>query len=192
MNKLSSIFSKKNNKSSLNRNESGKTSYSQTGEDLIMNFIFEQLHISKPNYLDIGAHHPLYLSNTYFFYQRGCRGVNVEPDPYLIKEFKAIRKEDINLNVGGGINNDEEKAQFYVMTTRTLNTFSQEEALKIESYGSNKIEEIIQVPLIKVNSLIENNFSNKPNFISIDVEGLDFEILKSFDFEKYSPEVFCI
>jgi hypothetical protein len=64
-------------------NSDRKVSYSQSGEDVIVDFIFQILKIQKPSYLDVGAHHPSYLSNTYLFYQKGCQGVCIEPDPVL-------------------------------------------------------------------------------------------------------------
>lgn len=170
-----------------------KLSYSQTGEDLIIDFIFEQLNVQQPSYLDLGAHHPFYLSNTYLFYKKGGKGVNVEPDPFLIKRFRKSRKNDINLNVGIGFNDSEKIADFYIMSARALNTFSKEEAIKVQNYGTYKIEQTVKVPILSVNKIIEEYFpSTCPNFISIDVEGLDYEIIKSFDFNKFRPDVFCI
>src|SRR5688572_6735284 len=80
----------------------GSESFSQSGEDLIVDFILNGVGLSMPTYLDIGAHHPHYINNTYKFYKRGCRGVNIEPDPSLIVEFERIRSEDVNLNFGVG------------------------------------------------------------------------------------------
>ena len=168
-----------------------KKSYSQCGEDLIVNNVLKSLKISNPTYLDIGAYQADYLSNTYFFYKKGLSGVCVEPDPNLFKEFKKKRKRDICLNIGVGLDNRDE-ADFYVMSVKTLNTFSKKEAERYQSYGTKKIVDIIKIPLISVNSIIEKNFKQTPNFVSIDVEGLDFDIIKSFDFSKYRPEVFCI
>ncbi|MFM6249337.1 MAG: hypothetical protein ACKPEQ_09345, partial [Dolichospermum sp.] len=71
----------KRNFATLFNKDSKHISYSQCGEDLIINFIFNNLGIINPSYLDIGAHHPTYLSNTYSFYRKGCQGVCVEPDP---------------------------------------------------------------------------------------------------------------
>jgi len=167
-------------------------SYSQCGEDLIINFIFENyLKINKPSYLDIGAHNPTYLSNTYFFYQRGCHGVCIEPDPNLCDKIRNKRSRDTCLNVGVGFSS-EANADFYVMTTKTLNTFSEEEAKRYQSYETQKIEKVLKIPLIPVNEIIRNNFKSCPNLVSLDVEGLDLNILKSFDFTNYRPEIFCI
>lgn len=168
-----------------------RVSYSQCGEDLIIDFIFGATKISNPSYLDIGAYHPTDLSNTYFFYRKGFQGVCVEPDPTLFAEIKRVRSRDTCLNVGIGIG-QETVADFFIMTTRTLNTFSREEAERYQAFGNQKIEEIIQVPLVPVNKVIEQNFDAHPNLVSLDVEGLDLEVLKTFDFSSFRPEVFCI
>ena len=169
-----------------------KKSYSQSGEDLIIDYIFTNyLHIPRPTYLDIGAHHPTYLSNTYLFYKKGCCGVCVEPDRTLYDEIRKKRCNDTCLNVGVGLAGAS-KAPFYIMSEKTLNTFSQEEAERYQGYGQYRINEIIQVDLLPINAIISHNFSTCPNFISLDVEGLDYQILKSMDFQKYRPEIFCI
>lgn len=168
-----------------------KISYSQCGEDLIVDFLLQAMRIRKPTYLDIGAHHPTYISNTFLFYEKGCSGVCIEPDPTLMRHIKKVRKNDICLNVGVGVG-AEEKAKFYLLTSRTLNTFSLEEATRYQTYGGQKIEEVIDVPLVPINKVISDYFSPCPNFVSLDVEGMDYEIIKSFDFSKYRPEVFCI
>jgi FkbM family methyltransferase len=166
-------------------------SYSQCGEDLIINFIFQILQIARPSFLDLGAHHPTYLSNTYFFYERGCTGVCVEPDPMLHTEIKNKRKKDICLNVGVGTTQKTE-ADFFLMTSKTLNTFSKEEAERYQAYGKQKIEKVIKLPLLTVNQIINQNFTSAPNLISIDIEGLELDILKTFDFSLFKPEIFCV
>lgn len=169
-----------------------KISYSQCGEDLIVDFILDAgLGIKNPSYLDLGAYDPVCLSNTYLFYRRGGSGVCVEPDPFLFAAISRKRSRDICLNIGVGLAG-QSTANFYVMSSRTLNTFSKKEAERYRSYGNNKIEQVIPIPLLGVNDIIEQNFKACPNFVSIDVEGLDVDVLKSFDFSKYRPEVFCV
>jgi len=75
-------------------------SYSQCGEDLIVNYIFNTMKIAHPTYLDIGAHHPCFLSNTYLFFRQGSRGVSIEPVPFLFSKIKRARGRDVNLNIG--------------------------------------------------------------------------------------------
>lgn len=188
---LTKIFNQLNNKL-YPYNIYYKKSFSQCGEDIIIEFIFDELKIKKPTYIDIGAHHPYYLSNTAYFYLKGSKGISIEPDPYLFKEIKKERPNEICLNVGvaetsGGT------ADFYIMDVPTLNTFSKTEADRYVSYGNKTIKEIITLPLLSVNDIIAQNFNNKsPNFISLDVEGMDLAIIKSFDFYKFKPDVFCI
>ncbi|WP_126455394.1 FkbM family methyltransferase [Sulfuriflexus mobilis] len=167
-----------------------KKSYSQCGEDLITRHIFDALRIPSPTYLDIGAHHPSFLSNTRIFYDMGSHGVNVEPDPSLIKAFQKERPRDINLNVGIAENTGE--IPFYIMNTRTLNTFSENDAKLAEQGGRVKIKEVVNVPVLNINDVIKDNFFGAPDFISLDVEGLDLSILRSLNFSLYRPKVICV
>jgi len=172
-------------------NDSRKISFSQCGEDIIVNFILSSLGISNPTYLDIGAYHPTNLNNTYYFYLKGCSGVLIEPDPQNYRILKNKRNKNTVLNVGIGID-DALMADFFIMTTKTLNTFSREDAERLILYGNQKIEQVLKIPLKNINSIIKEHFQTCPNFVSLDVEGLDYEILKSFDFLKFRPQVFCI
>ena len=168
-----------------------KKSYAQCGEDLIIDFLFTNyLKIKKPSYPDIGAHHPSYLSNTYLFYKKGCKGVCIEPDPTLFYQIKKKRPKDICLNIGIGTK-QEESTDFYIMSAKALNTCSKKEAERIQNYGNQKIEKVIKIPLVIINKIIEEYFDECPNLISLDIEGLDFEILKSLNFNLYKPEVIC-
>lgn len=172
-------------------NEFQKKSYSQCGEDLIVKFIFDNLNITNPTYIDIGAHHPFYINNTALFYENGSVGINIEPDPLLFRAFLEHRKKDKNLNIG--ISDTEDILDFYVISSPTLNTFSKEEAHNYEKEGDFKI---LNIEKIKVNTLsnVLTEFSNGifPQFLSIDAEGIDELIIKGIDFEKNYPIVICI
>lgn len=170
----------------------GKLTYAQCGEDVIMKYLFKNyLKKEKPSYLDIGAHHPTYLSNTFLFYKEKCYGVCVEPDPCLYTYIAKKRPRDIVLNVGVGLM-DNVRSNFYVMKTKTLNTFSKEEAERYQNHENQKIERIIELPLLSVNTIINRHFKECPDLISLDVEGLDYDILTSIDFVKYRPNVICV
>lgn len=168
-----------------------KISYSQCGEDLIIHYIFKWLKINKPTYIDVGAFHPTKLSNTYLFYKNGAEGVCIEPDPVLYSEIKKNRVRDKCLNVGIGVD-ENSSAKFYVMTSKTLNTFSKEEAMRYKKYKNQKIEMVVDLPIMTINNAIEKHCEKTPDFISIDIEGMELKILKSLDFEKFRPKVFCI
>ncbi len=173
--------------------------YAQFGEDLILAHLFSQLGIKKPTYLDIGANEPRYISNTYYFYLRGSRGVLIEPNPFLYKKLRSFRPHDTVVNTGIGFSEVAE-ADFYVFPNYAngLSTFSEKEAKHWEEVGMKglgkiPVEKVIKMPLTPVNTILDKYFRDKaPNFISLDVEGLDLDILKSMDFNKYQPEVICV
>jgi FkbM family methyltransferase len=171
-------------------NQGARVSYAQCGEDLLIQYVFNALGRRGIRYLDIGAHHPSYLSNTYYFYARGDRGVCVEPDASLLGAFRKDRPGDTLLNIG--IAAEEGSADFFVMSTPTLNTFSRAEAERFASYGKQKIERVEQVRIRTINDVIAENFSGAPDLLSLDVEGLDLAILQSLDFARHAPDVCCV
>lgn len=168
-----------------------KISFSQCGEDLIVKFIFDCIGIHKPTYIDIGAHHPYYISNTALFYKIGCRGINIEPDSTLFNEFLMYRKEDKNLNIG--ISDSNTELDFYIISSPTLNTFSKEEAGKYSLQGDFKIKSIEKIKVKTLKNVL-NEYSNGvfPQYLSIDAEGVDEVIIKEIDFENNYPIVICI
>lgn len=175
-----------------------RISYSQNGEDIIIKDLFARLGISRPTYLDIGANEPFYISNTYLLYSKGSSGVCIEPNSYLFKKFLKKRKRDICIHAGIAFN-DLTEADFYQFPKKAngLGTFSKEEAEFWEKSGNErigkfKIESIIKTKLVNVNEVMGQYFSPHPNFVSLDVEGLDLAILNTIDFNRFKPEVFCI
>jgi FkbM family methyltransferase len=177
-------------KEELLRRRSEKRSYSQCGEDLIVSYVFSLRGASNPSYIDVGAHHPYQLSNSAYFYDRGCRGINIEANPKLIQEFNWIRPEDINLNVGIGAQNGE--MDFYVMEDSTLSTFSKSE-VTVMCNSNKKVAQILKINIVRLDDILEKYFDAKfPDFLSLDVEGMDFEILQSIAFERHSPKVICV
>lgn len=166
-----------------------RKSYAQCGEDVIARTVFDMLKIARPTYLDVGAHHPTFLSNTFLFYEQGSRGVTVEPDPELYARFLDKRPGDINLNIGigpqpGGF-------ELFIMSTRTLNTLSEEEARLYVSQGYD-IEKRHRVEVATINDVMTEHFGGPPDFLSVDVEGLDYEILASLDFSRFRPKLICV
>ena len=175
-----------------------RLSYSQAGEDLILANLFYKFNIDYPVYIDIGANHPSYISNTYYYYLRGSSGICIEPNPMLFKKFKKLRPRDVVLNVGIG---EEETAEsdFYLFPdyANGLSTFSKDEAIYwrdigMEKIGKIKYDKIIKVSLRSINSILQSLKGKIPDLISIDVEGLDLIILKSLDFDLYQPLTFCV
>ena len=169
-----------------------KPSFSQVGEDLVVDYLFKSLNVNNISYLEIGTNQPVLCNNTYFFYNKGCKGVCIEPDRMMYEIIKKARPRDTVLNIGIGLT-DKKAADFYLFPglLNGWSTFSEEEATIREKESGIKCEKII-VPLKNINAVIEENFDTCPNYISIDVEGLDLEILKSLDFKRFQPAVICV
>lgn len=166
-------------------------SYSQEGEDMILRRIFEKQ--KQGFYIDIGAHHPKRFSNTYFFYQRGWRGINIDAMPDSMKPFNKIRPKDINIEKP--ISSKKEVLTYYIFNEPAINSFSKD----LSEYRNNADNPyyIVDTKSIETSSLEETLDKNMPqnqiiDFMSIDVEGLDFMVLKSNNFEKYKPKVILI
>ncbi len=167
---------------------------SQAGEDQLIRYLFYScLNIQRPTYLDIGANHPFTCNNTYYFYARGSKGVCMEPDPAFSALLKKYRKRDTILEAGVGLTNTA-AADLYVFAEpySGWNTFSAAEAaIRVKESGV-QYSSVIKVPLININEVIDRYFDQCPNLISLDVEGLDLDILQSIDFERHRPEVICV
>jgi FkbM family methyltransferase len=169
-----------------------RPSYSQVGEDRILHYYFNSIGIDQPSYLDVGTNHPIHGSNTYFFYLKGSSGVCIEPHPDIYKQIKSKRPRDISVNTGIGISNTAE-ADYFIFPKKQSgwNTFSKEE-VDYRKANNQPYERVIKMPLKNINDVIATYCKTTPDFISIDVEGLDFDIIKTLNFEKYTPKALVI
>ena len=167
------------------------TSYSQDGEDLIIDRYFKQKSIKNGFYVDIGAYHPFKFSNTQKLYQKGWSGINIEPNENNIKLFKIARKRDINLNFALGVKNDSKK--YYIFEDEALNTFNYSNYKAVITSGQSKFirSEVCTVKSIKyvIRKFIKNI---KVDFLNIDAEGLSYSIVKAFLKEEINPDVICL
>ena len=170
----------------------GTESFSQAGEDLSVNYILQQLNVTTLTYLDVGANDPIEFSNTYFFYLKGHRGVLVEPNVDLCQKLREVRPRDETLPAGIGMTAAKE-ADYYLLNYPGLNTFSKEQADRLveTTKGRVTIKQVIKVPLLNINDVMEDHFRGAPSFLSVDTEGLDLAILKSIDYRRYRPKVIC-
>jgi FkbM family methyltransferase len=172
----------------------GHITYAQHGEDLLIVSIFHQLNIKKPSYIDIGAHHPLNISNTALLYARGSRGVNIEANPNLISNFIQLRPDDINLNIGLSDFNGE--MIFYMIDDFSgRNTFDKKTADDfVRSHPEFSIRAKKSISVMTLDDVILKYLGGKfPDFLSIDVEGLDEKILKASKINANDgPKIICV
>jgi FkbM family methyltransferase len=162
-----------------------KKSYSQFGEDCALFQVLGGRKMSKGFYVDVGCHHPRKGSNTYFLYKKGWRGVLVDLELSKIYACKILRPSDTV--VLAAVSDKEEEVevfsprQFSVMTSIQNNNKS----------DNRVIAKMITKTLTSV--LDSTKYKNKEiDLLSVDVEGVDFQVLKGLDFLKYNPKVVVV
>lgn len=166
-------------------------SFSQEGEDIVLKRVFE--HRTRGFYVDVGAHHPKRFSNTYLFYKNGWRGINIDARPGSMELFRQMRPNDINIEAA--ISDRREELIFYQFNEPAVNTFSKslaEERLRNNSNyyitGENKITTNTLTEILEMHLPVDS----KIDFLSVDVEGLDVNVISSLDFKKFKPELILI
>ncbi|WP_437920148.1 FkbM family methyltransferase [Sphingobacterium sp. LRF_L2] len=164
-------------------------SYSQDGEDMIMRGFYEHLKNYKGYYVDVGAHHPYRFSNTKYFYDRGWKGINIEPSPQVRSLFRFFRKRDINLNIG--ISSEPQELTYYCFNEPALNGFSKElSEYRDTTHAKYRLIRTIPVKTLPLSLVLDRHLPSgqKIDFFSIDAEGFDLIVLHSNNWEKYRPK----
>lgn len=170
----------------------GRKSFSQEGEDLVLSSLLFKLNGGKHNndgfYVDIGAHHPYRYSNTFLFYKQGWSGLNVDAMPGSMKAFNKSRSRDVNLECGVGQHSDSVK--FYIFNEPALNTFDENLAMS-RCNADWHIRTTVSIPIIPLSTILQKYVipGRKIDFLTIDVEGFDLDVLKSNDWNRYRPSV---
>ena len=177
-------------KSQIKEESFSSLSYSQEGEDLIVNRFLENKE--KGFYVDVGAHHPKRFSNTFNFYKRGWSGLNIDAMPRSMDLFKIERPRDINLEIG--VSKEKGELIYYMFNEPALNTFSRTEAEKKDGLRDYKIIEKRKILTYPLKEIFEKHLQEKQqiDFMTIDVEGLDLEVIESNDWKKYRPNLLLV
>ena len=173
---------------------SGKftVSYAQNREDLILGGFFAG-HGGKPGfYVDVGAGHPMIDSVTRRFYEAGWRGINIDPINHIHKALQLHRKRDINLNIG--ISNKAGILRFREYAADGFSTFSEDVQRQYvetpDEYTKNYTD--YEVKTRTLADVLAEHKANDIQFLKIDVEGYEYEVIEGNDWNKFRPEVICI
>ena len=166
-------------------------SFSQEGEDLVLS----RLIGDKTNgfYVDIGAHHPYRFSNTFKFYLKGWRGINIDPLPGSKLLLDSTRKRDINLEVGVS-KSDGSAFNYYMFSEPAYNTFNEEIALERKKSNNIIFSEEREIVCHPLSILLSKHLPplTPIDFMTIDVEGMDLEVLDSNNWELYKPNYIVV
>lgn len=165
-------------------------SYSQEGEDMILRRLFEEQ--DGGFYVDVGAHHPKRFSNTYFFYEKGWRGINIDAMPGSMKPFNRFRPRDINIEIP--ISDKKEVLTYYAFNEPALNGFSKQLSEQRNGEKGYFIKFTREIETATLEEILDAYLPENQtiDFLSIDVEGFDFSVLKGNNFTKYKPKVILI
>ena len=165
-------------------------SFSQEGEDMLLRKIFEN---HKPGfYVDIGAHHPKRFSNTYYFYKRSWNGINIDAAPGSMKQFNNARKRDINIEAA--VSNQTSELIFYTFDEPALNTLDKDLANERLAEKKHKLIGEVKVITKTLSGILDKHIppNTEIDFLSVDVEGFDLEVLSSNDWQKYRPRFIVV
>jgi FkbM family methyltransferase len=156
--------------------------YGQDGEDLILNRLLSGQ--AQGFYVDVGAHHPVRFSNTYLFYRRGWRGINIDAMPGSMKKFDKVRPRDINIECG--VAGSAGKLMYHRFNEQALNTFDEAAHKNQQPY---QLIDSVEVGVERLDTLLAKHLSAGQviDFLSVDVEGKDEEVLRSNDWNRYRP-----
>lgn len=161
---------------------SKRKSFSQYGEDMRLYELIKKHNLNKYPYLDIGANHPTTISNTFLLYKNGMHGIVIEPNRELISLHKLFRKRDHQIVIGCGSKNM--IAQFYISKTPVISSFKSDAAgdvLKAEF-----------VPIMRLDDVLRGLDIDKISLISIDVEGLNLDVLEGAKETLIKSKLICI
>lgn len=161
-------------------------SYAQNCEDVILYRALR--NVDKGFYIDVGAYDPVIDSVTKAFYERGWRGINIEPVKKWFERLVEDRPEDINLQIV--INNEPGVVRLYEVVDTGLSTLVPEVAEKHRQAGF-QIQEYF-VPALTLNSVYDSYSVGEIHFLKIDVEGAEAAVLASIDLERIRPWIILV
>lgn len=167
-------------------------SYSQVAEDLLAAYYLQKSQ--DVTYVDVGCLWPVVHSNTYAFYEAGGYGICIDPNPTVEDEYTEIRPRDTFVNCGIGAT--ETTLVYHTFENPVFNTFSVSRAQQLSATGKRGRSPTgtVEVPVRPLRSvLISENWRERVgpvfDFLSIDVEGFELEVVSSMDFDYSRPRL---
>jgi len=163
-------------------------SYAQNAEDVVLARAFTG---KKDGFwVDVGANEPTHDSVTRHFYDLGWTGINIEPQVSCIRRLHDERPRDLNLNVGIGLSAG--RLAFYLVPDAPgMSTFSENHAELVRSMGYRTQQ--LEVDVRTLNDVFAEHVEEREvDFLKVDVEGLEAEVLGAFDLERWRPRVILV
>lgn len=169
----------------------GSTSFGQSREDAWFLDTLRARNVPWADsgfYVDLGANHPIVFSATYLLYKAGWSGITVDPIPSLCALHRRLRPRDVCLNVGVGAAC--EQRRFWETAPDFFSSFSEEDTMRAEKKGLCAILRETAVSLVAPSDIVAHVLAGRTvNYLTIDTEGLDGEILSNWPWDKFMPDI---
>ena len=166
--------------------------YSQHGEDCLLAQFFG--FKTSGYFVDVGAYDGIYLSNSYAFERLGWQGVCIEASPRYAALCRQNRPRSICHQVAC-LASEGQAVSFREETGGLFSGIATDEAYAAYCYSANQTPfagfQTVSVPSATLNGLL-NDYRGPIDFVSIDVEGAELEVLKGFDLKRFKPRVLVI
>jgi len=165
----------------------GFTSYAQNFEDVML---WRALgHVTDGVYVDVGAQHPRIDSISRAFYERGWRGVHIEPVPAFAAMLREDRPDETVLQVALG--EREGTLALNVFADTGLSTAIDSYAQRHQSERNYQVQHI-EVPMLTLRSALGSVAGKEVHWLKIDVEGFEEQVLRGWDSQKLRPWIIVI
>lgn len=161
-------------------------SYAQNAEDVVL---ARALPWAEGFYVDVGAADPMIASVTKHFYDHGWRGINIDPREASVRALREMRPRDINLEVAAG-DADGTIDLFVCVEDPDLSTTSLSDRAFLEEQGFHF--QTREVPLLRLDEILESHGVTAIDFLKIDVEGGEAQVLAGLDLAKWHPRVIVV
>ena len=170
----------------ISRDPSTVYSYSQFGEDIILEFYLGRR--APGFFVDVGAYHPRRCSNTFLLYLRGWRGINIDADPDVISLFNAERPQD--QNVLAAISGTSGTGTLIRFNEKAFNTLSPALAERATRHPAWKIQDTVTVTTHRLSDILHRHVPDgqRIDVMNVDIEGADLDALQGNDWDRFSPE----
>ncbi|TSA43994.1 FkbM family methyltransferase [bacterium] len=159
-------------------NKGVSKSYGHQGEDAVLQAMLKW--VKKGVYVDVGAYHPTLYSNTYAFYKKGWRGLVIDPNVDMQPLYALIRPRDTFMHVAVSAMPEEKK--YYMFEDGAYNTFDEQRAKEWQELRNLNLKDVRTVSFKPLSQIVHEQNIEHIDFLNIDVEGMDFEVLKTHDF----------
>ncbi len=163
----------------IQRNKKPSSHFGEFAEDVFIGRLLKSINNGK--YVDVGCYHPFKGSLTAELYKKNWSGINIDLSKTSIDLFNMVRKKDINLNCAiSKFNGD----TFYFQNGK----INQQNSL----IKSNNDQIKVHINCYTLNSVLKRYGLNQFDYLNVDVEGTELDVIKGIDLKKYRPKLITI